>query len=604
MNTQCRSWRWAVVVLLFVLGCLGSQRLTRAAAQPGPAHVELVRSAGKWQLLRNGQSYQIKGAGGDGPRQLLVFCGGNSLRTWDAEQIGPMLDEAQRLGLTVAVGLWLGHERHGFDYTNREQLTHQRDHIRAAVLRYRGHPAVLLWGVGNEMEGFQDGSSPVIWSEVNRLAAMIKTLDPHHPTMTVTAEIGGGRVRAIHRLCPDIDIVGINSYAGVASLPQRYRKAGGTKPYIVTEFACPGFWEVPHNAWGVAEEPTSTRKAESYRAAYQALVADDALCLGSYAFIWGHKLEATATWFGMFLPDGAKLEAVDALTALWSGRPSKNRCPRIERLSVLESATTFPGTTVRVQLQARHPAGNPLRVTWRLTGDTVEYPSGGDAQPVLPEFPAAVVTGDLTGATVRMPEAVGLYRLYVDVHDNQGSAATGNVALRVSEPPPDDSNRSRLPLVVVGGDRPPYAPSGWMGNTAAIGLDPKCTDQPRAGKTCFKCEYSSRNAWGGVVWQNPPNDWGERVGGFDLTGATQLSFWARGKDGGEKVKFGFGVLGPEKPHHDTATGELEVTLRPTWTKYELDLRGKNLARIKTGFFWSVGGQGHPVTFYLDDVRYQ
>ena len=45
--------------------------------------------------------------------------------------------------------------------------------------------------------------------------------------MTVIAELGGEKVKNLHRLCPDIDIVGINSYGGAASVPQRYRKAGG-----------------------------------------------------------------------------------------------------------------------------------------------------------------------------------------------------------------------------------------------------------------------------------------------------------------------------------------------------------------------------------------
>src|SRR5206468_12681873 len=129
---------------------------------------------------------------------------------------------------------------------------------------------------------------------------LAKKLDPNHPTMTIVAEIGGDRVKNIHRLCPDIDVVGINSYGGVASLPERYQKAGGVKPYVITEFGPPGVWETQKNAWGAAPELTSTQKAELYRQAYlKAIVAPKGLCLGGYAFLWGHKQEATATWFGM-----------------------------------------------------------------------------------------------------------------------------------------------------------------------------------------------------------------------------------------------------------------------------------------------------------------
>src|SRR5690348_9550075 len=78
--------------------------------------VDLVKTDQGFQLLRDGRPYFIKGAGGDGSRKALVAAGGNSLRTWGADKLQGVLDEAQQLGLTVAVGIWLGHERHGFDY--------------------------------------------------------------------------------------------------------------------------------------------------------------------------------------------------------------------------------------------------------------------------------------------------------------------------------------------------------------------------------------------------------------------------------------------------------------------------------------------------------
>ena len=77
---------------------------------------------------------------------------------------------------------------------------------------------------------------------------MVHQLDPNHPTMTVVAEIGGNKVRNIHKYCPDIDMIGINSYGGGPSLAERYREAGGSKPFVVTEFGPPGAWETGRNA--------------------------------------------------------------------------------------------------------------------------------------------------------------------------------------------------------------------------------------------------------------------------------------------------------------------------------------------------------------------
>ena len=89
-----------------------------------------------------------------------------------------------------------------------------------------------------------------------------------------------------------------------------------------------------------------------------------------------------------------------------------------------------------------------------------------------------------------------------------------------------------------------------------------------------------------------------------MTGAEQLSFWARGQEGGEKVKFGFGLIGIEKKYHDSSRGEIEVTLTREWKQYRIDLSEKELTRIKSGFVWSVAGQGKPLTFYLDEVEYK
>ena len=47
-----------------------------------------------------------------------------------------------------------------------------------------------------------------------------------------------------------------------------------------------------------------------------------------------------------------------------------------------------------------------------------------------------------------------------------------------------------------------------------------------------------------------------------------------------------------------------MTLTKEWKLYEIDLKDNNLSCIKTGFVWSVGGQGKPVVFYLDDVRFE
>ena len=121
----------------------------------------------------------------------------------------------------------------------------------------------------------------------------------------------------------------------------------------------------------------------------------------------------------------------------------------------------------------------------------------------------------------------------------------------------------------------------------------------------MRASYSAADGFGGVVWQNPANDWGDLPGGRDLSGAKKLTFWARGAAGGETVEFKMGLLGEEKKFPDSASAGLPpVALTKAWKQYTIDLAGKDLSRIKTGFAWVLAGQGKPVTFYLDDVRYE
>ena len=165
--------------------------------------------------------------------------------------------------------------------------------------------------------------------------------------------------------------------------------------------------------------------------------------------------------------------------------------------------------------------------------------------------------------------------------------------------------KAKLPLVVYAesGTFAPFVPSGYMGNIGAIKMNDKCTVNPHSGKTCIQADYAARSKWGGVVWQNPANNWGTKPGGWNLTGAKTLSLWARGAKGTEVVTFVFGLV-QNKPSSDTSTGTLaNVHLTKAWKKYTIPLTGKNMSHIITGFAWTLGANGSPETFYLDDIQY-
>ncbi len=155
-----------------------------------------------------------------------------------------------------------------------------------------------------------------------------------------------------------------------------------------------------------------------------------------------------------------------------------------------------------------------------------------------------------------------------------------------------------------------YTPSGWMGDYGDLRLDDKFMQDPHSGSTSIKISYSPEATqgarWAGVYWQNPPNNWGARPGGYDLTGAKKVTFWARGEKGGERIEeFKIGGITGEYADSDVAgIGPVELTTE--WQQYTIDLDGKDLSSISGGFCWATNLDANPqgAVFYLDDIRYE
>jgi hypothetical protein len=291
------------------------------------------------------------------------------------------------------------------------------------------------------------------------------------------------------------------------------------------------------------------------------------------------------------------------MTAVWSGQPPADLCPEIRSFGLRGPDEVQPGDTVQVDLDIVDPEGAEVDVKWMITGEVSEYNTGGDEQPAPLELDGIITASSPQGATLIMPGG-GVYRLYMTASDGTGGGAAANVPIKVVGPA--GQVQIKLPLGVYADGKPaPWTPSGWMGTYVALTMDAECTNSPHSGDHCLRFTYDEPGMWVGVAWQHPANDWGDQPGGFDLTGAKKLTFWARGEEGGERIDFAVGILGTDKPYHDTAKAERKgVKLKRKWKRYSIDLDDKDLSRIKTPFVWSLGGRGRPVTFYLDDIRFE
>jgi hypothetical protein len=400
-------------------------KTTPAAEHPaagGPIKTEVVKTAAGWELMRGGKPFIVKGVGGDFDKKRLVEIGGNAYRTWGTPSIAE-LDEAQKLGLGVCVGIWMGN--------TADAINKALPEVQRIVTRYKDHPAVMMWGIGNEVENAHP-DDPALWQALETLAAAAKKIDPNHPTMTVLAEMGAGakKITMIHQYCPSIDIVGINSYAGAASVPARYREVGGTKPFVLTEYGPPGQWESQRTPWRASFELSSTEKGNLYRKAWtDGIVAAKGLALGGFAFLWGNKNESTVTWYGMMLPDGSNLEPIEALATEWTGKPPANRCPKIKSLKVEGEASVAAGTVIKASVEAVDPENDPLKYEWVLRGDSRDNRYGGGARAETEALANAITKGDGPNVEVKLP-AAGPYRLFVYIHDGKGNAAVGNIPLQ------------------------------------------------------------------------------------------------------------------------------------------------------------------------------
>jgi hypothetical protein len=195
-----------------------------------------------------------------------------------------------------------------------------------------------------------------------------------------------------------------------------------------------------------------------------------------------------------------------------------------------------------------------------------------------------------------------------------------------------------------------YTQKAWMGssndNIPTMAEDAQGYD----GISGIVCELDlTQHSWGGYMFINgilpagetqPLASFGEVDAGLDLSGATALSFCAKGSTGGESVEFFMGGLGHsaenfnlrslsgQAPYADS-TAKISlgyVTLTKEWQRFEIPLAGADLSRIGCGFGWvtndinngvvvgATGGQPSgiatsdpaitAVRFSLDNIRYE
>lgn len=394
---------------------------------PQAAFAERTSSANAGQSL----SMPWRGAAFAGDRaalEKLATAGANTVRVYREEDAW-VLDEAQRLGLGVLMGLNVGLPRHGFNLDDPKAVAAQENRIRAFVQRWRTHPALRAWVVGNEVEHEMDDPRPA-WREVDRLAGIVKALDAKHPTAMVVADGARERLALLATCCQHVDMLGINLYAGAAfGLEERIRAAGIVKPLFIAELGPLGQWQAGRKPWGAPVELSSREKADYFRRVLADLDKNPQI-RGAFPFLWGAKQEQTATWHGLLLADGSLTEMTDALSEAW-GRPSAQPAPTILGIGI--AADEFaPGATISAGIDARAGVpGETMTIGWQVRQEAKVLRGGGDLEPTPPAVGVEVLFADNTRMVFRAPETPGAYRLFMTARDARGKAATANLPFLV-----------------------------------------------------------------------------------------------------------------------------------------------------------------------------
>ncbi|WP_031024015.1 discoidin domain-containing protein [Streptomyces sp. NRRL S-1314] len=422
-------------------------------APPATGAVEVTGSQGNWQLTVGGQPYTVKGltwgpAIADAPTYLpdVKSMGVNTIRTWGTDGgTKPLLDSAAANGLKVVNGFWLqpgggpgsgGCVNYVTDTTNKNTMLTE---FTKWVEAYRNHPATLMWNVGNEsVLGLQncysgaelEAQRNAYTGFVNDVAKKIHSIDPGHPVTSTDAWTGAWPY--YQRNAPDLDLYSMNSYGDICGVREDWEQGGYTKPYLITEGGPAGEWEVPDDANGVPDEPTDVQKAEGYTKAWNCVTGHRGVALGATLFHYGTEHDFGGIWFNL-RPDGLKRLSYYAVKRAYTGTAGNDNTPPVVSALAVSPASSAPaGGEFTVRADVRDPDGDPITYKIFLSGNY----ANGDKRLIEASWRS---TGNGTFA-VRVPEKLGVWKVYLQAEDGRGNAGIETKSVKVVAPPVTGTN--------------------------------------------------------------------------------------------------------------------------------------------------------------------
>ncbi len=595
------------------------------AQDEGPIPVTVVQDADGWHLERGGEPFFIKGGcivrksatDPDLIRLLdeLKAAGGNAIRLW-ATGPGTMsiLDAAHERGLAVMLGLWMEHSPGhvdsvggNFDYLDPTDVQQQLASIISQVNLYKNHPALLAWGVGNELEHLNADTDAnqelvaAIWTAINSAAGVIKVRDPLHPTISVTADLGEWHLvdnaTQLATYCPNIDIWGVNAYETLSQIRAKIDNGPWDRPYLIPEYGPSGWWGAGMTSWGGRIEHHSSIKAGWYRNGWvNSIQGQSDRCLGGFVYLWDDLDPPTDTWFLMFGPAGEHSPCTDAMHEVWTGAPPKNRAPEVSGITGIGGQRFDPDDEATATLGVSDPDGDEVVVDWIL-GREIFDASGVYLWQFSPNCEYLETGGDAS-LDIVMPRIPGAYRLVAIARDPAGSVGVATTPFFVDGEIPDDLQ----PMPFAIDDH--YGSSGYMGAfwtlTGSIIESPNGACAGTGHKYVFNPPQT--NLWAGVAWQYPDYNWGELPGLHIMPGGESVDFVAWSDTPGTVLDFFVGTEGSDG--FRVSLENVELPLEPT--HFSIPLEGIEYEDVVIPFGWTISNSAQNTMvreIYISDLRW-
>jgi hypothetical protein len=175
---------------------------------------------------------------------LLRAMNVNTIRTWAQPADTALLDACYNGGvdpIRVIVGFWVPlHE--GVDYSDPATIAAIESDFAACVNRFKDHPALLAWGIGNENNFAYHGDVADWYLLANDLAGLAYALEgeSYHPTLVVNAgmlHFGDVALGSDDASLSNVDMWGHNAYPGEDfHCYFDYYERLSAKPLVLTEY--------------------------------------------------------------------------------------------------------------------------------------------------------------------------------------------------------------------------------------------------------------------------------------------------------------------------------------------------------------------------------